>query len=170
MVFDSVQVRFNDVKNFKSPFANTRIVPFVGSYLEILKSVVDDIDTEYFWFFANFMDLKTIDVDFIPEQHETTQIHVWYNTHPLGGENREGNVMLIPTNKFKEQMHHLKYLRDFKDINYHAHDNLYQQIISKINFKLKDPYKALYTSNNFYTWLYNKDLDISVIPNFYQSY
>jgi hypothetical protein len=170
MVFDSVQVRFNDVKNFKSPFVNTRIVPFVGSYLEILKSVVDDIDTEYFWFFANFMDLKTVDLDYIPEKHESTQIHVWYNTHPLGGTNKEGNVMLIPTNKFKEQMHHLKYLRDFKDINYHAHNNLYQQIISKINFKLQDPYKALHTSNNFYTWLYNKDLDVSVIPNFYPSF
>ena len=111
MAFDSVQVRFKDVRNFESPFAGTRVVPFVTSYLEILKSVIDDVRTEYFWFFANFMDLKTIDIDYIPEQHERSQIHVWYNTHPAGGTNKEGNVMLIPTQKFKEQMHDHNVLR-----------------------------------------------------------
>jgi hypothetical protein len=40
------------IQNFlTSPFANTRVVPFVDSYFEILKSIVDDINTEYFWFF-----------------------------------------------------------------------------------------------------------------------
>ena len=170
MAFDSVQVRFKDVRNFESPFANTRVVPFVTSYLEILKSVIDDVRTEYFWFFANFMDLKTIDIDYIPEQHERSQIHVWYNTHPAGGTNKEGNVMLIPTQKFKAQMHSIRYLRDYKDINYHSHDNLYQQLIAKTSFKLKNPYKAYETNTNFYSWLYNKDLDISVIPDFYPSF
>ena len=170
MAFDSVQVRFQKVKNFKSPFANTRVVPFVNSYLDILKSVVDDITTEYFWFFSNFCDLKTIDIDYIPEQHESKQIHVWYNTHPLGGTNKEGNVMLIPTQELKKQLHGLKYLRDYKDINYHAHDNLYQQLITKSAFKLKDPYKALETSDSFYVWMHNKDLDVSIIPDFYPSF
>ena len=170
MAFDSIQVRFQKVKNFKSPFANTRVVPFVNSYLEILKSVVDDVTTEYFWFFSNFMDLKTIDIDYIPEQHESKQIHVWYNTHPLGGTNKEGNVMLIPTNEFKKQMNQLKYLRDYEDINYHAHDNLYQQIITKTAFKLKDPCKSMETSDSFYVWMHNKDLDMSIIPDFYPSF
>ena len=149
MAFDSVQVRFRDTRTFDSPFVSTRAVPFVGSYFEILKSIVEDINTEYFWFFANFMDLKTIDIDYIPEQHEKKQIHVWYNTHPMGGTNKEGNVMLIPTQEFKNQMHDLKYLRDYKDINYHPHDNLYQQLITKSSFKLKDPY-ATYEANNSY--------------------
>jgi len=170
MAFDSVQVRFRDVRDFKSPFASTRVVPFVGSYLEILRSIVDDVTTEYFWFFANFMDLKTIDIDYIPEQHESKQIHVWYNTHPKGGSNKEGNVFLIPTKEFKKQIHDLKYLRDYKDINYHAHDNLYQQLLPKTAFKLKDPYKAYETNECFYSWLYNQDLDISVIPDFYPSF
>ena len=61
MAFDSIQVRFQDVRDFKSPFAGTRVVPFVGSYLQILKSVVKDVTTEYFWFFANFMDMKTVE-------------------------------------------------------------------------------------------------------------
>ena len=170
MAIDSVQVRFRDTRTFDSPFASTRAVPFVGSYFEILKSIVEDINTEYFWFFANFMDLKTIDIDYIPEQHEKKQIHVWYNTNPMGGINKEGNVMLIPTQEFKNQMHNLKYLRDYKDINYHPHDNLYQQLITKSSFKLKDPYMPYEANDSYYSWLYNKDLDMSVIPNFYPSF
>ena len=107
MAYDSVQVRFKDVKEFPSPFANTRQVPFVESYFEILKAVVNDVKTEYFWFFANFADLKLIDIDYIPEQHERDQIHVWYSTHPLIGTNKEGTVMLNPTKQFKKQMHDL---------------------------------------------------------------
>ncbi len=170
MAFDSVQVRFRDVKNHKSPFANTRVVPFVGSYLSILKAVVDDVKTEYFWFFANFVNLENVDIDYIPEQHEKAQIHVWYNTHPAGGTNKEGNVMLIPTHELRRQISSLMYLRDYKDINYHPHNNLYQQVITKTAFKLQDPYKAYETNANFYSWLYNNDLDISVIPDFYPSF
>ena len=170
MAFDSVQVRFRDVKNHKSPFANTRVVPFVGSYLSILKAVVDDVKTEYFWFFANFVNLENVDIDYIPEQHEKAQIHVWYNTHPAGGTNKEGNVMLIPTHELRRQISSLMYLRDYKDINYHPHNNLYQQVITKTAFKLQDPYKAYETNPNFYSWLYNNDLDISVIPDFYPSF
>ncbi len=170
MAFDSVQVKFKDVRDFKTPFANTRQVPFVGSYLEVLKSVVHDVRTEYFWFFANFMDMQTIDTDYIPEQHEKNQIHVWYNTNPKGGTNKEGNVMLIPTHEFKKQLDDLKYLRDYKDINYHAHDNLYQQLIAKTSFKLKNPYTTLKTNTCFYSWIYNKDLDMSIIPDFYPSF
>ena len=170
MAFDSVQVRFRDVKNHKSPFANTRVVPFVGSYLSILKAVVEDVKTEYFWFFANFVNLENVDIDYIPEQHEKAQIHVWYNTHPAGGTNKEGNVMLIPTHELRRQISSLMYLRDYKDINYHPHNNLYQQVITKTAFKLQDPYKAYETNANFYSWLYNNDLDISVIPDFYPSF
>lgn len=170
MTFDSVQVRFKDVQNIPSPFANTRVVPFVGSYFEILKSVVDDVRTEYFWFFTNFMNLDTLDLDYIPEQHEKKQIHVWYNTHPLGGTNMEGNVLLIPTKEFQKQMHQLKFLRDFRDINYHAHENLYQHPIGKTQFKLGDPLTPYESSDGHYTWLINKDLDLSLVPDFYPSF
>ena len=170
-MFDSVQVRFKHTKHWPSPFVNTREVPFVDSYLTILKSIINDINTEYFWFFANFMDLKTIDVDYIPEQHEKHQIHVWYNTHPLGGTNKEGNVFLIPTKAFKKQCNDIKFLRDFKDINYHEHPNLFQNWIPKTAFKLKDPYKAYYESEpNYYKWLHNKDIDKKNIPNFFPSF
>ena len=169
--FDSIQVRFKNTKNNPSPFANTRIVPFTGSYLKILKSIIDDVKTEYFWFFANFMNINTMDLDYIPEQHEKHQIHVWYNTHPLGGTNTEGNVFLIPTQAFKTQLDNLEYLRDYKDINYHPHNNLFQNWIPKTSFKLGNPYTA-YNSDkpNYYKWLVNSTLDEKLIPNFFPSF
>ena len=170
MAFDSVQVRFKNTIHRPSPFANTREVPFVGSYFEVLKAVIGDIKTEYFWFFSNFMDIKTVDLDYIPEQHESKQLHVWYNTHPLGGTNKEGNVMLVPTKEFKKQMKNLKHLRDFKDINYHPHSNLFQNWIPKTTFKLRDPYEDYNRQeSSYYKWLKNKDCDVE-FPNFFPSF
>ena len=168
--FDTIQVRFKNTLHRPSPFANTREVPFVESYLSILKTIVHDVNTEYFWFFANFMSLDEIDLDFIPEQHEKDQIHVWYNTHPKGGTNKEGNVFLIPTAKFKEQMNDLKFLRDFRDINYHEHDNLFQNLIPKTEFKLKNPYTAYNDGEPiYYKWLKNKDTKAEY-PDFFPSF
>jgi hypothetical protein len=171
--FDSIQVRFKEVSHIESPLANTRVVPFVHSYFDVLKAVVEDVRTEYFWFFTNFVNLDTVDLDYIPEQHERDQLHVWYTTHPMGGLNKEGNVMLVPTKKFKEQMYDIKFLRDFKDINYHPHPELYQQPIPKTKFKLKDPYEVYQKCGHIYQWMVNNDLcyDISSFkfPDFYPS-
>jgi len=169
-MFDSIQVRFKHTPHIKSPLANTRVVPFVNSYFDVLKSVVDDVKTEHFWLFSNFVDLSTIDLDYIPEQHERDQIHVWYTTHPKGGLNKEGNVMLIPKHKFKEQMGDLKFLRDFQDINYHPHSTLYQRPITKTFFKLKDPMEIYNRSSEFYTWMINNDLKDTAKPDFYPSF
>ena len=170
MAFDSIQVRFKNVPHLESPFANTRVVPFVNSYFNILKGVVNDINTEYFWFFSNFVNLNTVDfLDYIPEQHEKDQIHVWYATHPMTGLNQEGNVMLIPTKKFKEQMHDITFLRDYKDINYHAHSTLFQQPIGKTYYELKDPLVAYNSEKVFYKWMINNSCKVKV-PNFYPSF
>ena len=170
-MFDSIQVRFKNTKHIESPFANTRVVPFIDSYLEILKGVVDDVKTEYFWFFANFIDLNHgFDLDYIPEQHERHQIHVWYTTHPLGGLNKEGNAFLLPTAKFREQMYGLSFLRDYVDINYHGHETLFHRPIGKTIFKLKDPIKAYNTEKDFYKWMVNTDLTDEPLPNFYPSF
>ena len=169
--YDSIQVRFKNIKEWQSPLANTRTVPFVNSYFEVIKSCINDINTEYFWVFPSFMHCKEIEFDFIPEQFEKDQIHVWYTTHPLGGLNKEGHVLLIPTKQFKKQMKDLKFLRDFKDINYHEHSTLWQPPIMQVPFRLHDPLKAYNNSENyFYKWVYNKDLNESVIPNFYPSF
>ena len=171
MAFDSIQVRFPDVPHNESPFVNTRVVPFVDSYFEILKGVINDIKTEYFWFFANFINLKPCDyLDYIPEQHEKQQIHVWYATHPKTGLNKEGNIMLIPTQKFKDQMHDLKFLRDFKDINYHGDSTVFQQPIPITQYTLKNPMEAYKKNNYFYKWMINQDLKDIKVPNFYPSF
>ena len=171
MAFDSIQVRFPDVPHNESPFVNTRVVPFVDSYFEILKGVINDIKTEYFWFFANFINLKPCDyLDYIPEQHEKQQIHVWYATHPKTGLNKEGNIMLIPTQKFKDQMHDLKFLRDFKDINYHRDSTVFQQPIPITQYTLKNPMEAYKKNNYFYKWMINQDLKDIKVPNFYPSF
>ncbi len=169
--FESIQVRFNGAENISSPFVSTRIVPFVESYFTILKSVIGEIKTEYFWLFANFVNLNTVDfLDFIPEQHQKDQMHVWYTTHPMGGLNQEGNVMLIPTKKFKEQINEIAFLRDFKDINYHPHADLYQSPIPKTIFRLQDPMATYKRINNFYSWMIEKDLMNCGKPNFYPSF
>tara|TARA_Y100000748_G_scaffold246719_1_gene211243 strand:- start:321 stop:1622 length:1302 start_codon:yes stop_codon:yes gene_type:complete len=168
--FESIQVKFKHTEHIPSPFANTREVPFVDSYLTVLKSIINDIQTEYFWFFANFINVDKMDLDFIPEQHERDQIHVWYTTHPMGGLNKEGNVMLIPTQKFKEQINSLVFLRDYKDINYHPHETLFQQPMTKTIFKLKDPYKTYGSEKRLYKWMVNIDLDTKIVPNFYPSF
>jgi hypothetical protein len=169
--FDSIQVRFKNTKHIPSPFANTRQVPFVENYLEVLKAVVNDVKTEHFWFFSNFVDITDIDTDFIPEKHERSQIHVWYTTHKSGGLNKEGNVMLIPTEEFKKQMHNIRFLRDYKDINYHAHSTLFQRPIGKIYFKLGNPLEAYNNdASAFYYWMVNKDLKDLELPNFYPSF
>ena len=168
--FESIQVKFKHTEHIPSPFANTREVPFVDSYLTVLKSIINDIQTEYFWFFANFINLDKMDLDFIPEQHERDQIHVWYTTHPMGGLNKEGNVMLIPTQKFKEQINSLVFLRDYKDINYHPHETLFQQPMTKTIFKLKDPFTSYGSEKRLYKWMVNIDLDTKIVPNFYPSF
>jgi len=168
-MFDSVMVRFKGVKNKKSPFAITREVPFVTSYLEILRSVINDIDTDFFWFFAGFVDMSQIDIDYIPEQHERDQIHVWHTTKASGGYNKEGNVMLIPTKRFKDQMHNIDYLRDFKDINYHEEPKLYLDDIEKTFFSLSNPVSSYKADNLYYTWLINRNCDCK-LPNFYPSF
>ena len=94
--FDSIQVRFKNTKNNPSPFANTRIVPFTGSYLKILKSIIDDVKTEYFWFFSSFMNLNTMDLDYIPEQHQKQCFQTWVvgSQRPIWGP--MGNTMDDP--------------------------------------------------------------------------
>lgn len=169
--FDSVRVRFQNVKEFLSPLPNARTVPFVHSYFEIIKNVINDIKTEYFWLFPSFMHCKEIDFTFMPEQFEKDQLHVWYTTHPMGGLNKEGNVLLIPTKQFKEQMQNIKFLRDFKDINYHPHKDLWNPPIVKTYYNLEDPIGYYNKAEPyFYRWMINREARDTKLPNFYPSF
>jgi len=136
MAFDCVFVDFQKNKNFREQvldrFPYARVTPFVVSYYDILRSFVEDIRTEFFWLATDLVDTTRFDFDYIPEQHEQRQIHVW-NTR----DQREGDLMLIPTAEFKRQMAGLKFLRDFKDINYHGTELAYDDW-SSVRFSFDD--------------------------------
>jgi len=171
-MFDSIQIRFPGLKEWPSPFAHSRQVPFVQSYFNVIKSCIGDIQTEYFWVFPSFMSLwEGIDFTFIPEQHEKDQIHVWYSTHRKAGMNKEGNVFLIPTKKFKEQIQGLKFLRDYKDINYHPVEDLWYPTFTRYHSILGD---MVNTYNNtdlaLYKWISNNQYNTVPKPNFFPSF
>ena len=124
MAFDCVFVDFQKNKTVRAQVLNqfpyARITPFVGSYYDILRSFVEDIRTEFFWLMTDLVDTTGFDFDYIPEQHEQRQMHVWNSR-----DQQEGDLMLIPTAEFKKQIAGLKFLRDFKDINYHSTELVY---------------------------------------------
>ncbi|NDB57896.1 hypothetical protein EB001_05575 [bacterium] len=119
MAFDCICVDFQNSKEnlntIKQRMPHAKIIPFVQSYMEILKSLVNDARTSHVWMISSLIDYSTFDFDYIPEQHQDQQIHVWHNE-----EQKEGDTMLIPCAEFLQQAEQLKFLRDFKNINYHS--------------------------------------------------
>jgi hypothetical protein len=119
MAFDCICVDFQNSKEnlntIKQRMPHAKVIPFVQSYMEILKSLVNDARTSHVWMLSTLIDYSTFDFDYIPEQHQDQQIHVWHNE-----EQKEGDTMLIPCAEFLQQAEQLKFLRDFKNINYHS--------------------------------------------------
>ena len=76
-------------KNKKFPYA--RIIPFVSSYFDIAKSVLGDSQTEYTWLLSSKVDYSNFDFNYIPEQHQAKQLHVWNNKNQ-----KEGDTFLFP--------------------------------------------------------------------------
>ena len=103
MAFDCVFVDFQKNKTVKervlNQFPYARVTPFVGSYYDVLRSFIEDIRTEFFWLVTDLIDTAEFDFDYIPEQHEQQQIHVWNVV-----DQKEGDLMLIPTKEFKKQI------------------------------------------------------------------
>ena len=119
MAFDCICVDFQNSKEnlntIKQRMPHAKVIPFVQSYMEILKSLVNDARTSHVWMLSTLIDYSTFNFDYIPEQHQDQQIHVWHNE-----EQKEGDTMLIPCAEFLQQAEQLKFLRDFKNINYHS--------------------------------------------------
>ena len=119
MAFDCICVDFQNSKEnlntIKQRMPHAKVIPFVQSYMEILKSLVNDARTSHVWMLSTLIDYSTFNFDYIPEQHQDQQIHVWHNE-----EQTEGDTMLIPCAEFLQQAEQLKFLRDFKNINYHS--------------------------------------------------
>ena len=165
---DSIQVKFNDISFYPTPLSNTKVIPFEENYFEILKKHVSKIQTDYFWFFASFCKLDNFNFDFVPKFKNN--INVWYTTHPKGGLNKEGNVFLIPTKQFKEQLPWIKKLKQYNLINYHADPTLEVQPMRRSAFRLEDPYQTFNKERHLYRWYVNKDIHDIELPNFFPSF
>ncbi len=164
MAFDCIKIKFASFED-KNKWHNYE-VPFIQNYFELIKSKVHDIKTSHFWIMASFMDFDNTLFDFIPEQFQQEQIHVFYS-----GENKEGNLMLIPKQKFIEQMDKIKVLRDFSDINYHFAE-VSNPKLNTINFNLCNLIEEYNSaSTKPYAYLINKDLkDWPLLPNYFPSF
>jgi hypothetical protein len=148
MSYDCICVDFNINKNKDAvleKFSNAKFTPFVDSYFFLLKSYINEIKTSHFWLLTTLQDYTDFDFDFIPEQFQQEQIHVWHNK-----DQKEGNTFLVPTEQFKKQINSIKHLRDFKDINYHE----YEFNVSKWPV-VHTTYKDLYTKIKLQKTLYS---------------
>ena len=120
MAFDCVAIDFGNPKSdhnleiLKNKFPYLRIIPFVESYHVIANSIVPTSTTEYLWLLTSKVDYSDFDFDYIPEQHQSEQLHVWNNPGQ-----KEGDTFLFPK-IFSQQQ--IKFLRDYKDVNYHLYN------------------------------------------------
>ena len=161
MAFDCIKVKFPNLED--QNIWHTDTIPFIKNYLEIIKNKIHDVKTSHFWLIASFVEFNDNLFDYIPEQFEKDQLHVFYS-----GANKEGNVFLIPKQKFLEQVDELKFLRDFKDINYHEIKLSYSSL-KKIYFSLNNVVEDYNKNKSIpYVWLINKDLKET--PNFFPSF
>ena len=169
MAFDCIGIDFHNSKNnidiIKQKFSYVEIVPFIKSYFDMLKAFIVNSKTEYIWIVSSLIDCSKFNFNFIPEQFEKDQIHVWYS-----GDNKEGNVFLIPKKQFINQMFNLKFLRDYKDINYRKTQDIINSDIPTIFFDLNDLVESYNSSEkSFYNWLVNKDIKDVQLPNYLPS-
>ena len=167
MAFDCIIIDFKNKDSNKNlsilckSFPHARIIPFVSSYFDIAKSVLGDSRTEYTWLLSSKVNYSDFDFNFIPEQHQRTQLHVWNNKNQ-----KEGDTFLFPK-CFLDQK--IGFLRDYKDVNYHEYNVQYDFDFYDIGYDLSNVIHnipAIQSSNaryiRYYETLDNKD--------FYPSY
>lgn len=122
MAFDCICIDFKNKKSkenidiIKQAFPYVKVISFIDSYFEIIKSYIPNSKTEYLWVLSSLIDYNKFDFDFIPEQFQEKQIHVWNFF-----EQKEGDTFLMPKYFLQQD---IKFLRDYKDINYHETDIL----------------------------------------------
>ena len=123
MAFDCVIVDFKNKDSEKNKatilqkFPHAETIPFISSYFDVINSVLPGSRTTHQWLLSSKVDYTDFDFDYIPEQHEKTQLHTWGNK-----EQSEGDTFLFPGCFLAQK---LKFLRDYKDVNYHRYDGTY---------------------------------------------
>ena len=80
MAFNCVVVNFKNTKAeqnlqiIQKRFPHAVVIPFVGSYLDIAKSMLSTSNTEYTWILSTKINYSGFDFDYIPEQHQKKQL------------------------------------------------------------------------------------------------
>tara|TARA_B100000941_G_scaffold94149_1_gene65410 strand:+ start:195 stop:1520 length:1326 start_codon:yes stop_codon:yes gene_type:complete len=134
MAFDCVIVDFKNKKSEKNidtilkVFPHAKIIPFISSYFDIIKSVLPDSKTVYQWLLSSKIDYSNFDFDYIPEQHQSKQLHTWANPSQS-----EGDSFLLNKSILDQKF---KFLRDYKDVNYHSYNVDYDHDLYELEYDL----------------------------------
>ena len=169
MAFDCVIVDFNNKDSKRNlavilqKFPHARTIPFISSYFDIVKSVLVESSTEYQWLLSSKIDYTDFNFDYIPEQHQSIQLHVWGNR----GQD-EGDTFLFPK-CFLEQ--EVRFLRDYKDVNYHVYDGHYDFDFYDLEYNLSNVISNLpkiQSSSSRYIKYYEKHIDINFYPSYWE--
>lgn len=166
MAFDCVFVDFQENPTFKNhvlkQLPHARVTPFISSYFDILKSFASTVRTEYFWLVTDLVNTLDFDFEYRPEQHERNQIHVWN-----GEGQKEGDIMLIPTESFKAQMYDIKFLREYRDVHYHDTPTITFNSWPTQRFTFDNLIEQVKQQNSRYVNYYHKDVH-NIVPSFWE--
>lgn len=169
MAFNCLVVDFGNkeagknLKIIRERFSHAIVVPFVKSYLDIAQSTLPASNTEYTWLLSTKVNYSKFDFDYIPEQHQIQQLHVWNNKGQT-----EGDTFLFPK-CFLEQ--DIKFLRDFKDVNYHQYETQYDFDYYDLQYNLSDVIvniPAIQTSNASYIRYFETPNNDEFYPSYWE--
>jgi len=169
MAFDCIIIDFKNKDSNKNlsilskSFPHARVIPFVSSYFDIAKSVLGNSRTEYTWLLSSKVDYSDFDFNFIPEQHQRTQLHVWNNKNQ-----KEGDTFLFPK-CFLDQK--IRFLRDYKDVNYHEYNVQYDFDFYDIGYDLSNVIHnipAIQSANASYIRYYETLDDKEFYPSYWE--
>jgi hypothetical protein len=169
MAFNCVIIDFKNsrspynLKIIKDAFPHATVIPFVGGYLEMARSVLPDAITEYTWMLSSRIDYTGFDFDYIPEQHQSKQLHVWNNRNQ-----KEGDTLLFPK-CFLDQ--NIRFLRDYRDVNYHEYDVQYDFDFYDLQYDLSDVMHNIPSSqwpNTKYIKYYETQDDVDFYPSYWE--
>lgn len=169
MAFDCVVINFSNKKSdgnlkiIQNRLPHMRVIPFVESYHDIARSVLSDSRTEHLWLLSSKIDYSDFDFDYIPEQHQRKQLHVWNNL-----DQKEGDTFLFPK-VFSQQ--EIKFLRDYKDVNYHDYNVDYDFDYRDVKYTLENVISnlpELELSNPGYIRYYEKYSESHFYPSFWE--
>ena len=167
MAFDCIFIDFGVSKQNKEiilqKFHNVKTLPFVQNYKKTLSNVWHDVNTEFFWVVTDLINYENFDFDYIPEQFQQTQMHVWSSTSQ-----KEGDTFLIPTKHFGKQIASLAFLRDYNSINYHDSDYLIYCHWPAKQFNFANLITQVKNQQERYCYYYYNNSVYQQVPSFWE--